>query len=79
MAETNVGTSPLKQLVKSGDELVEARRAWAEVFLLYKLGRTKNDKVTDNVAKARADLDVNLIQAEVNWTIAQELCRASQS
>jgi hypothetical protein len=60
-------------LAEAGARLAEARRAWAESFLRFKMGRPPAGQkvVTDNQAKAMADVEVNVTQAEVDWELAK--------
>ena len=58
---------------EAGARLVEARRAWAEAFLRFKMGRPPAGQkvVTDNQAKAMADIEVSVTSAEVDWELAK--------
>ena len=62
--------SPYPSLTEAGERYIEARRLHAEAFLRYKLADPKR---TDGVARAMADVEVDLAEAEVNWAIAQGL------
>jgi hypothetical protein len=55
-------------LREAGDNLATAHRAHADAFLRYK---TLDPKRTDGVARAMADLDVDLTRAEAEWEIAK--------
>ena len=56
-------------LSEAGETLSKARRAHSEAFLRYK---ALDPKRTDGVARAMADQDVDLVGAEVAWTMAKE-------
>jgi hypothetical protein len=56
-------------LLEAADALRRARRAHSEAFLRYK---ALDDKRTDGMARAMADMDVDLVGAETDWVIAQQ-------
>ena len=63
-------------LIEAGDALAKARKAHSEAFLRYK---ALDAKRTDGVARAMADQDVDLAQAEVDWIIAREMLAAQRA
>ena len=69
-AEPDTGTRPT--LEEAGRAYVAARKAHAETFLRYKAADPRR---TDGVARAMADVEVDLVQAEVDWEIARGLLR----
>jgi len=63
-------------LIEAGDALAQARHDHSEAFLRYK---ALDAKRTDGVARAMADQDVDLAQAEVDWIIAREMLAAQRA
>ncbi len=62
----------LVELLLKGQELSEAHRAHAEAFLRFKLGQPlKGQKITDNVAKAQADIEVDVIMPQAKYDVAR--------
>lgn len=59
---------PSAGLVAAGAAFARAKRAHAEAFVMYK---AQDPKRTDGMARAMADLDVDLTGAEADWIIAQ--------
>lgn len=79
-----VGPEPIEgediTLAEAGNRLVEARRAWAEAFLRFKMGRPPAGQkvVTDNQARAMADIEVSVTRAEVDWELAKRRDHAAE-
>lgn len=55
---------------EAGARYAEAKRAWAEAFLLYYHANTKKPRTVAE-AQAMADVEVNLTQAMVDWEVAK--------
>ena len=58
-----------RTLAQVGEALKQARKAHSEAFLRYK---ALDPKRTDGQARAMADMDVDLVGAEVDWVLARE-------
>lgn len=76
MVQEKPGTRTRPTLIEAGDALSTARRAHSEAFLRYK---ALDAKRTDGVARAMADQDVDLTQAEVDWVIAKEMMASQRA
>ena len=62
------GEDDSMNLAEAGDMLVDLHHDHSEAFLFYKV---QDPKRTDGVARAMADIDVDLKRAEVDWEIAK--------
>ena len=68
-------------IASAGNKLVEAKRAWAEAFIRFKMSQPpKGQKImTDNQARAMADIEVSVTRAEIDYELAKRLHDATQS
>jgi hypothetical protein len=66
----------MSELEEKGRAYAEAKRAWAEVFLLYYNQKSKRPRTVAE-AQAMADVEVDLTRAMVEWEVAK--LHASQS
>lgn len=57
-----------KSLSEAGADLAQRTQEWAEAFVRHKLADPKR---TDGIAKAMADIEVDLRGAEIAWDIAK--------
>jgi len=71
MVQPEPSARALLTVLEAGQRLAEARRAWAEAFLRYKMAKSSSSmKITDNVAKAQADIEVDVTTAEVDYRLS---------
>ncbi len=66
----NLASIALVDLLGAGQALSEAHRAHAEAFLRFKLVRGPT-KVTDNVAKAQADIEVDVVMPQARYDVSR--------
>ena len=76
MVPPEPGARTRPTLIEAGEALAKARREHSEAFLRYK---ALDSKRTDGVARAMADMDVDLATAEVDWVIAREMIAAQRA
>lgn len=53
-------------LFTAGRELADAQRDWSEAFIMHKMS---DPKMTDNLARAKADIDVDLAGARNHYDV----------
>lgn len=68
MVQSQPGTGSKMTLAQAGEAYARARREFSEAFLRFKAADPKR---TDNTARAMAELESGLAEAEVAWSIAQ--------